>query len=115
MEILPEGHLRFYDRDGKPITMGDWVKKLEDHDYVVVKLTELGGFRVSTVWLGFDHRFHSRKGSDPILFETIVFGPKGSVEEQQRYTTEAEARAGHDQTVARWRAAGRTFSGDVSS
>lgn len=58
---------------------------------------EKDGVRVSTVFLAIDHRFD---GGPPLLFETMVFG--GPLDnEQERYTTWAEAEAGHAAMVAR--------------
>ncbi len=55
-------------------------------------------YRVSTVFLGLDHRF----GGDgpPILFETMIFGPDDTDERYtDRYCTYAEALAGHAKAV----------------
>jgi len=49
--------------------------------------------RVSTVFLGLDHRFGQDDGA-PILFETMVFG--GQLEgEMWRYETWEQAKLGH--------------------
>ena len=54
----------------------------------------VGDTRVSTVFLGLDHRFED---GPPVVFETMCFG--GSLEgNEERYSTKAEAEAGH----ARW-------------
>ena len=51
---------------------------------------------VSTVFLGIDHSFDS--DSEPILFETLVFG--GDLDgEMQRYSTWKEAVKGHAEMV----------------
>lgn len=55
-----------------------------------------GGVRVSTVFLGVDHSFG---GGDPLLFETMIFeGPHADY--QERYSTWAEAEAGHARALA---------------
>lgn len=61
-----------------------------------IALTERDGIRVSTVFLGLDHRF----GHDgpPILFETMIFGGAHD-EAQERYCTKAEALIGHETMV----------------
>ena len=52
---------------------------------------------VSTVWLGLDHSYD---GGPPLIFETMVFG--GGLDlEMERYSTEAEALAGHAAMCAR--------------
>jgi hypothetical protein len=86
-------------------------QKLCDATYRVVARTKLpDGKVVSTVWLGWDHGFF-RKGP-PIIFETMVFPREPKTEDDSgawsnldfdRYATEAEAKAGHDLMVARWR------------
>jgi hypothetical protein len=58
---------------------------------------QFGNARVSTVFLGLDHNFTH---GDPVLWETMVFG--GPLDgEQERYTSEADARRGHATMVAR--------------
>jgi hypothetical protein len=66
---------------------------------------------VSTVFLGLDHSY----GDDgpPVLWETMAFNvPTGSGELEDRYTSRADAIAGHaamvaqvEQIVAEWKAA----------
>jgi hypothetical protein len=47
--------------------------------------------RISTVFLGLDHRFGH---GPPLLYETMVFGG-GQADEMWRYSTREEALAGH--------------------
>lgn len=51
--------------------------------------------RVSTVFLGIDH---SLGGSEPELFETMIFGGKHD-QYQERYATREEAIIGHSDAV----------------
>jgi len=77
-----------------------------------VGLDEFDGVRVSTVFLGIDHR-HFGDGP-PILFETMVFGDETievfghefteSLGETHRYVSWDDATAGHQVTVRRWKA-----------
>lgn len=54
------------------------------------------GVEVSTVFLGIDHRLGP---GAPLLFETLIFG--GEYDETcRRYSTRAEAQAGHAAVVA---------------
>jgi hypothetical protein len=62
-----------------------------------VRLTEIDGIKISTVFLGLDHRFANT--SDPILWETMIFGGPHD-QYQDRYTSEAEAITGHEKAVA---------------
>lgn len=90
----------YYDRSGQPITLEDWASSTAD---AVVAKTKLGEVEVSTVWLGLDHN-HAPYGP-PIIFETMVFGPDHPLDmECVRYSTEAEAEAGHAAMVERVRA-----------
>ncbi len=57
--------------------------------------TEIGLADVSTVFLGMDHGW----GSERELFETMIFGGDRN-DEQFRYATWDEAKAGHDRVVA---------------
>lgn len=95
---------RYFDRDGQPMTLWEWAAKCEDLEYKrVAEYTFEDGTYVSTVWLGLNHR-HGGSGP-PLIFETMIFAPDhpGSVTPyslgrsiaEQRYATEAEARAGH--------------------
>ena len=89
-----------YDREGLPIEAEMWMLLFEDHDYKRVETSDIGEVRVSTVWLGIDHNFS--KTGQPLIFETMVFG--GELDHDcARYTTEAEARAGHVAIVQRVR------------
>lgn len=71
-----------------------WARWFENGDRVVAK-TPLPGCEVSTVFLGLDHRFGP---GSPLLFETMVFGGPFD-QEQERYSTWAEAEAGHARMV----------------
>lgn len=87
---------RYYDKTGKPLTLEEWAGLFDDDEYRRIALTACpGGVSVSTVWLGLDHRW--RPGGQPLIFETMAFPG----EEQERYSTEEEARAGHAAMVAR--------------
>lgn len=57
----------------------------------------VGGVEVSTVFLSIDHNF--LHGQPPVLFETMVFGGGELNEAQFRYSTWAEAEAGHQDVV----------------
>ena len=58
--------------------------------------------RISTVFLGIDHRFFAK--GPPILFETMVFG--GPLDQEQvRYVSWDDAEVGHKAMVRRVRAA----------
>lgn len=84
---------RFFSRTGEPLTITECVEAFRDLDTRDVATTVVGGYRVSTAWLGVDHGTPDA----PRLFETMVFrGARGRTDlAQARYATEAEARAGH--------------------
>lgn len=107
----------YYDRQGNPMTLQQWAASFETRrDMKRVAATVLpSGYWVSTVWLGLDHSFGS---GPPLIFETMVFtcDADGKVtdygeEDSDRYSTEADALAGHEAMVAKW-ANGKPQSAD---
>ena len=80
----------YYDPDGQPITMQDWLTKFSEANQRVA-LDERDGIEVSTVWLGRDHQYGD---GPPLIFETMIFGGEHD-EYQWRYSTRAGAEAGH--------------------
>lgn len=100
--------MMWYDRAGNSITVEQY-RALQSFDApekreaaIRVAETFVGDQRISTVWLGLDHAFI---GGPPMIFETLVF-PDCDI--CQRYSTETQALAGHDQIVAQVRADRRT-------
>lgn len=93
----------YYDRSGRPISSAEeFGRFVVDEQYPRIAETTLWhGAWVSTVWLGIDHNF-ARRGP-PVIFETMVFAGGMSDLDQKRYSTEAEARAGHVAMCRRWR------------
>jgi len=93
----------YYDRQGKPMNRTDWARRLEAmKDKRVAETTLPDGKWISTVWLGLDHSFG---GGPPLIFETMVFESNdatGGDLDCARYSTEAEALAGHARMVAKW-------------
>jgi len=97
----------YYDRNGEPISRDEWVQSFGNMAKRRVAETTLpNGKYVSTVWLGADHNFH---GGRPLIFETMVFpGETSRLDlDCERYATEAEAIAGHQAMVEKWRTGGR--------
>jgi hypothetical protein len=106
---------RYFDRNGRQISMRQWAELMRlkhlyrrarpdgwttpAEDPTRIGLDRVGEATVSTVWLGLDHRLGE---GPPLIFETMVFGGPGD-DEMERYSTEDQARAGHDQWVARER------------
>jgi hypothetical protein len=96
--------IEYYDRQGNPLTMEEWVELLDrrDPDYERVAETTVGRLWVSTVWLGLDHNW-SPPGEHhiPLIFETMIF-PRWNRSDLylDRYATEAQALAGHEVAVA---------------
>lgn len=73
------------------LTWGKWMRDGERH----VGKDHVGDVRVSTVFLGLDHNF---VGGEPVLWETMIFGgPHDGY--QDRYTSRADAEAGHLKAV----------------
>ncbi len=95
------------DEREEPIPCDDllaWARWFEKADRRVAQ-TEVGEqAKVSTVFLGLDHRFNESEGDAPVLWETMVFGGPMD-QEQERYATRDEALAGHVRMAGRVRAA----------
>lgn len=93
----------YFDKDGNPIDLYEWARKHEDFEYRSVANNENSRWRVSTVWLGLDHNFHD--DGPPLIFESMVFpaNPNDwSDQDCRRYSTFAEAEAGHAELVREW-------------
>jgi hypothetical protein len=91
-----------YDKEGKPISLIEWGRLLEDRDYKIVKQETLeSGKWVSTVWLGLDYSFG---GDKPLIFETMVFPSREDFSDLdcERYSTLEEAEIGHIEMVKKW-------------
>lgn len=124
MDINIEGDREphYFDRQTRPITLLEYALLGEGtfegrRDYKRVAETKVGEIAwASTVWLGINHEW--RPGYPPLIFESQVFVPPydddapdpvigrpvlQGLEEVfgvRRYSTEAQALAGHDQLVA---------------
>lgn len=108
---MKEGGPFYYDIDGTPIsdtlTWGRLMEtRREDGSFRIGDTTLADGTWISTVWLGLDHRWGM---GPPLIFETMVF-PKAERSEladaadldMTRYSTLAQAKAGHEAMVAKW-------------
>ena len=86
-------------KDKKVIPVNDvleWAKMFEKQDRIVTE-DNIGEVRISTVFLGLNHRFGKGK---PLIFETMVF--EGELDqEMDRYSTYEEAEKGHKFMVKR--------------
>jgi hypothetical protein len=88
-----------YDRKGKPLEGKDFYNLFDNREYRTIAVTHgIADYRVSTVWLGIDHKY----GGDgpPIIFETMIFGTGNLSEMQWRYSTEEQALQGHLEVVS---------------
>ena len=89
-----------YDRQGRQITNDEWAVLLREPDAsrVALDVITIGEreFTVSTIWLGLDHGYDGKLA----IFETMVFAD-GSWSDLycDRYATEEDARAGHQEAV----------------
>lgn len=89
----------YYDRQGQPITLDQWAERVEASRHVARDdvVTPHGRcLWVSTVWLGLD--MNLGLGDVPLIFETMAFEGHNPLV-CQRYTTEAQALAGHAEVV----------------
>jgi hypothetical protein len=91
-------HRYILDNEGNPVPEPDIYKWAGWHADIgnrrVAYTTLDDGSYVSTVFLGTDHNF--MQDGPPVLWETMTFNvPNDLGEFQERYTSEADARAGH--------------------
>lgn len=97
-------HWILKDREPVEVDLMTWAEWFGTADRSVAQ-TAGRGYRVSTVFLGLDHRFGG--GGPPLLFETMVFADRsdsvGADVDQRRYSTWDEAAAGHEEMVEEWR------------
>jgi hypothetical protein len=90
--------LRFYNMDGEPIDLLEYVRLMETPEATRVGWDVVGEINVSTVLLCIDHAF---TGGPPLIFETMVFGESSPMDQyMRRYATLADAQEGHAETVA---------------
>jgi len=83
--------------NAQPCGLMEWARFLEAPHARRVAETFVQDVRVSTVFLGLDHDFSGH--GPPILWETMIFGgPHAGW--QARYSSAADARAGHQAAVA---------------
>lgn len=91
--------LYILDEHGEPVECNDlmeWAKAFKVAESWRIGDVSADGVRVSTAFLGLDHSFGR---GEPLLFETVVFGGCHD-QEMWRYSTRAEAIAGHAKAVA---------------
>jgi hypothetical protein len=76
-----------------PEKWGQWMQTANRK----VASTEINGMLISTVFLGIDHAFNP--GDPSLLFKTMIFADKETPHREfcRRYSTWAEAQAGHVQ------------------
>jgi hypothetical protein len=97
-------HYILVGREIRKVDLMTWAKWLEEHRAEkIVKQEDVGGFWVSTVFLGLDHNWGD---GPPILFETMVFprnAAGGAVMDEQwceRCCTYDEAETMHERGCA---------------
>jgi hypothetical protein len=93
--------IRHYILDGKyprAVPMLEWAKWLQEiGEGRVVRRTKLsGGIKVSTVFLGLDHRWDDQ--GPPLIFETMIFGGPRD-QDQWRCSTWEQAERQHEEAV----------------
>jgi len=80
------------------LTWGAFLEK-EAYKNRIVGKTKIGDKKVSTVFLGLDHRWDMDK--PPLIFETMVFEDNRNEIHMERYSTWKEAEEGHER-ACRW-------------
>jgi len=93
--------IRWYtlDEKGNPVACGDlmdWARRFEDMPSRIVKQEKFLFSKISTVFLGLDHRFGE---GPPILWETMVFGGPMNHDCNRCSGNREQAEAMHARTV----------------
>lgn len=98
--------LYIFNKAGEPISVEEWARLSGNYKYKTIQTSIVGSYVVSTVWLGLDHGFGYN--NKPIIFESMTFtldawNGNGLLEDHDcdRYSTEEEAKAGHQLMVKR--------------
>jgi hypothetical protein len=87
------------DENGEPysVDMMTWALWFERNDRRIA-YDEVGGFSVSTIFLGLDHNWGE---GPPVLWETMIFSDGTTWDgHAERYTSRAAALKGHKRAVA---------------
>lgn len=92
--------IRFYDPYGEELPdVYAWSRAMEQVDKRVARTRFANGVELSTIWLGLDHNYVPR--GRPLIYESMVFGEGSLLDlDIQRYSTLAQAWAGHWQFAA---------------
>lgn len=96
----------YYDKQGSPMDRDTWIQMFQDKEYAQVALHNDDRVTIATVWLGLDD---SHFGPPPLIFETMVLvQEKADIEPKYdammwRWSTEKEAKEGHDIVVKCYR------------
>jgi hypothetical protein len=98
------------DHERRPVPVNDcltwarWLEQVQDRHVADDKFDDV---RVSTVFIGLDHRYGD---GPPLIFETLIFG--GALDgEMWRYSTWDDAEVGHKMAVKRVRERRRELEG----
>lgn len=97
--------MNYYDRQGRPMTLEGYIEQLgvDNKSGIdqrrVAETTLKNGRWISTVYLALDHNF---SGGPPLIFETMAFDATMNELDCDRYSTEAEALAGHERMCQKW-------------
>ena len=95
------GYYKLKGRIPVKCTLEEFAKQYEDDSRIVESDKLADGTRVSTVFLGIDHRFNGKDDDPPIIFETMIFGSSDPALEdyQERYITYTQAERGHKRAL----------------
>lgn len=89
----------YKDRQGNYISTEKWQELLADPSYRIVKQDTIGKYFISTIWLG-----HVCWPGNYYYESTVFLGEQISDDyEIQRYTSEDQALAGHEDILLRYR------------
>ncbi|MGG1263747.1 hypothetical protein [Brevibacillus laterosporus] len=89
----------YFDRQGNPIdSMLEHSNLFSDENYRNVGFTPLSnGKLIVTIWTGTD--WDNNTGTEPLIFETVVFDKYGQTTIIGKWATEKEAKTMHERTI----------------
>lgn len=97
---------RYYDREGRRLSAEEWVVLYEDVTYRCIRSSNIGAYRVSTLYVGIDH--NAVESGAPMIFASFVLAKPDARQAPhwtrleaytKRYSTERKAREGHEALV----------------
>lgn len=96
---IPAVEALYYNREGQPISLRDWVTKMADSEYRFLASTKVGDVEVITAWQGMAWLSWPDTNTPNGIFGTIEKHPDGTYTHERFSSSEDEAMAAHCRRV----------------